>query len=66
MNSFMTSCKQLLTDNNYQSLANKKDISWKKIGKIGNYCQFKHQRCGFTEPTLNCILQHPPQEKKNY
>ncbi len=18
---------------------------WNKIGKIGNYCQFKHQRC---------------------
>ena len=24
----------------------------KKIGKIGNYCQFKHQRCEFVELTL--------------
>ena len=40
----MISNKLLLTDNNYQStqsLPNKKNENlWKKIGKIGNYCQF--------------------------
>ena len=43
MNPFMTSCKQLLTDNNYQSYQSffhEISFYWVKIGKIGNYCQF--------------------------
>ena len=46
------SSKLLLTDNNYQSyqsftikIKHKNDNYWNKIGKIGNYCQFKRQRC---------------------
>ena len=32
---------------------------WNKIGKIGNYCQFKHQRCvkkNFTLPLRMKLL----------
>ena len=52
-NCLAASC--FLTDNNYQS-AQSFSINfhfyWLKIGKIGNYCQFKHQRCEFVELTL--------------
>ena len=52
----MSGSKLLLTDNNYQSyqsLTNKKKYLWKKIAQIGNYCQFKHQRCELVELTSN-------------
>ena len=59
MNSYMANSKLFLTDNNYQSyqsftikIKHKNDNYWTKIGKIGNYCQFKHQRCEFVELTL--------------
>ena len=55
-NCLAASC--FLTDNNYQS-AQSFSINfhfyWLKIGKIGNYCQFKHQRCEFVELTLIMI-----------
>ena len=57
-NCLAASC--FLTDNNYQS-AQSFSINfhfyWLKIGKIGNYCQFKHQRCEFVELTLNRELE---------
>ena len=45
----MSGSKQLLTDNNYQSAQSfpiNLHFYWLKIG---NYCQFKHQRCEFVE-----------------
>ena len=39
----MANCKLFLTDNNYQSYQSSTSnyhFYWKKIGKIGNYCQF--------------------------
>ena len=56
-NCLVASC--FLTDNNYQS-AQSFSINfhfyWLKIGKIGNYCQFKHQRCEFVELTLHYMF----------
>ena len=56
-NCLAASC--FLTDNNYQS-AQSFSINfhfyWLKIGKIGNYCQFKHQRCEFVELTLHYMF----------
>ena len=44
MNSYMANSKLFLTDNNYQSYQSSTSnyiiFYWKKIGKIGNYCQF--------------------------
>ena len=51
----MISNKLLLTDYNYQSaqsLTNKNENLWKKIAQIGNYSQFKHQRCEYVQFTL--------------
>ena len=53
---YLSGSKLLLTDNNYQSFQSFYIFLWAKIGKIGNYCQFKHQRCKFIEWTLNTPL----------